>query len=63
MFIQASVFVTDNINGLAYYEICPFAINYEFVMLKSTGPRALTLTLNPHSKGPNFYSHGSVSNC
>jgi hypothetical protein len=23
---------------LAYYKICPFAVNYEFVMFYSTGP-------------------------
>jgi hypothetical protein len=25
-------------NTLAYYEICPFAVNYESVMSFSTGP-------------------------
>ncbi len=37
---QASMFV------LAYYEIWPFPVNYESVMLYDTGPRCLKIKVN-----------------
>jgi len=38
--LSEPVVVTDNSKTtLAYYEICPFSVDYEFVMLYSTGSR------------------------
>ena len=37
MFAQASVLVTNNREKtLAYYEVCPFSVNYGSVMFYST---------------------------
>jgi hypothetical protein len=35
---QASMFVQAQRHSLAYYEICPFSVNYESVMFYDTGP-------------------------
>jgi hypothetical protein len=39
VFVQASVFIPDNINRLAYFEICPFPIMYESEIFYIIGPR------------------------
>jgi hypothetical protein len=36
---QASVFVQAQRHSLAYFEICPFSVNYESVMFYDTGPQ------------------------
>ncbi len=35
--------MTSNRKALVYYEICPFAVNYESVMFYSAGPNAFMI--------------------
>jgi hypothetical protein len=49
VFVQAGVFVTDNRKTPVYFEICPFANNYESVRFYSTAPNSLKIVIR-HSK-------------
>ncbi len=40
MFVQASVFVTDNRKDVSYYKMFPDSVSYEYVMFYSTGLRS-----------------------